>query len=64
MPVFVSWNVSSPDQIHPGSGAGGGGGGGCESSAPELHAFVERALVREIKTCQKLGMLRVPDNVQ
>jgi hypothetical protein len=61
MPVAVSLSLG---------GGGGGAAGGADPSAaalaglsgggPELRAFVERVLLKEIKTCQKLGMLAKP----
>jgi len=51
MPVFVSLNIG------PALTAGQGLEGMAAAAGPELHAVVERAVLKELKTCQKLGML-------
>ena len=46
-----------PQHIGPALTAGQGLEGMAAAAGPELHAVVERAVLKELKTCQKLGML-------
>ena len=63
VPVFVGLNVS-PAVLE--GGAGGAGAGiaglvpGGAAAGPELYVYIERAIIKELKTCQKLGMMDKP----
>lgn len=50
LPVFVSLNLAEPSH----SLMPGGGGG------QDMHFFVERTLLKELRVCQKLGMMQKP----
>lgn len=61
MPVFLSLNLSAHTL------AGGGAsdvvpGGGAAGS--EVFVYLEKALIKELKTCEKRGMITRPSNMQ
>lgn len=62
IPVFVSLNLSTTPP--PAQGGGGGFGGGNDAmmigggGGPEQQIFVERAIIKELRIAQKLGMLK------
>lgn len=61
MPVFLSLNLSAATL------AGGGApdlvpGGGAAGS--EVFVYLEKALIKELKTCEKRGMITRPPKMQ
>jgi hypothetical protein len=68
VPVAISLSLQGAGAAAASAASGGMDGGSLppapSDGGPELQVFVERTILKELRTCQKLGMLAKPIPVQ